>query len=340
MDTKLVIAKLYSAISELSDHRRDAFTVRPSNVGQCPLRLQWDKEQAAAGGTADPREGWQDWTALQGTISEELMGELLEAAGAQILTPPTDLTQWSDNVPPDPATGFKPHLDRLIRWPEVGLDEWAVLELKNLRTMAHIELFLEGLYYEHVYWYQGVSYLHLAGLAIKNYGQSDPFGTWGVLAQQGYRPTSLVFFSTAKDPSTTRMLLNQRLKPTQKELNNPHKMTPEDEAKAKWKAGIRDRLEQEFGGRIDFYMEQHSLNDPAVQETWLDIQNVVRRVNAPAFAPPLHDITLREDERDVECRFYCPWVQRHQDLVLNEQLTESLQQAQDFVPGTNIKWDR
>lgn len=341
MDEKLVIGKLYSAISELSARGGDSFMVRPSNVGSCPLMLQWNREQAAAGVAPEPREGWRDWAALQGNVSEELMSSLLEAAGAEILSPPSDIEDWEESVPPDPDTGFKPHIDRLIRWPEVGLPSWTVLELKNLRAMGHIELFLSGLFYERQYWYQAVAYLKLASLAIQNYGAHSPDSEWGALARSGYKPGELVFFSSAKDPSTVRMMLAGRLKQTQKEIRTPERMTEEEKARAAWKTLIREKLELTFGGRIDFYMEHHTDSDPSVDDTWLDTINVVNQTKLPstmAPAPALHDPSLPEDQLDVECRAYCPWLDRHRSEALREQLQQSVTSLEESE-GQGIRWD-
>jgi len=306
------------------NQQADGVVYRPSNAGQCALRLQW----AIQGQQAEARDPRRAWAALQGTISEELFGNILELAGADILHPPESDQERESHIEPDQEAGFRPHIDRLFRWPEVNINNWTVLELKNLRTMAQIDLFLEGVYADNQYWAQAVSYLMQARRSIQIYAEAAPDSRWADLAREEVVPQQLIFFSIAKDPSTAMMMLNQRIKQTQKELNTPEKMKPEDLTRAEWKAQVRERL-QEVGGDIDFHLEIIDRSDPAVADTWQEIVAKRRRIDQAiaedTVVSPLYDIAgLVDDDLPEECRWYCPFLEQHQHLILAQQLTESV----------------
>lgn len=320
-----MLSRVYTAIEQLSE-QGSGVALRPSNIGNCPLRLKWSLQDQMK----EERDPRRQWMTLQGTIAEEAIARILEIAGAEIMHPPSGQDVWHPDVEPDADTGFKPHFDRLIRWPEVGLTEWNLLELKDLRVTAQINLWLEGLYAEDTYWHQAVTYLMQSTKAIENYArvednQSDSGSPtpWGDLHRSGVVPVGLVFFSAAKDPSTTKMMLGQRIKPAQYE-NNPAKMKPEQLERKQWKEQVRARLE-EYGGTIDFNIEVIDRDDPAVIDTYEDIKIRVREIQGAVkfdgYIAPSHDISVPEDEMDDECKWYCPYLQRH--MMLGFQVVEA-----------------
>ena len=319
VDVKLVQDKLYAAISSAREVQQQPFTLRPSNIGYCPLRLRFDME-AADSGVGQPRDPKMDWRAFQGVLNEDLFRVLLEMAGAHVVAPPRDSDYWHPQVPADPETGFKPHLDALISWPEVGLEGWHVLELKNLRATEHNDFFANGLYPNRSRWFQAVSYLMLSRLAIKNYSmvELDRFepGPWTRLHRDEVEAEGIFFFSVAKDPATATMLMGQRTKTPQYELNPPAKgLKPEQLAMIEFRKALRMRMEQ-FDQNVDFYFEHVEREDPSVQDVWRDIVAIKDQVLHSPRPEPLYDITVPDDQLSAECQWYCPWLEKHREMGL------------------------
>jgi hypothetical protein len=191
---------------------------------------------------------------------------------------------------------MQPHVDGAIRWPEVGINEWAFLEFKNLRTMAAVDLVLEGLQPDRMYWFQAVAYLMLGRIAIDNMGWDIP------------TPNQMVFWMAAKDPSTTNMMVRQRVKPTKKETDHPEKMKDEEITRARLKAGWRERLVNLGSDYGSFYVELIHKDDPDVQATWEEIKALVPMLAADTPPhPEVHNPLLPENELNVECAAYCDY---------------------------------
>lgn len=319
LEVKLVQDKLYAAISSAREVQQQPFTLRPSNIGYCPLRLRFDME-AAAEGMAPPRDPKMDWRAFQGALNEDLFRVLLEMAGAVVIAPPRDSDYWHPRAPVDPETGFAPHLDAMISWPEVGLEGWHVLELKNLRATEHNEFFAEGLYPNRGRWFQAVSYLMLSQLAVQNYSmiELDRFepGPWTELYQSEAEAEGILFLSIAKDPASATMLMGNKTKIPQYESKPPAKGYSQQQlAMMEYRKALRVRLE-EFDNNLDFYIEHIPRNDPSVVEAWQDIRAVREQVLHSPRPEPLYNIAVSDDDLPAECRWYCPWLEKHRMLGL------------------------
>lgn len=336
VDLSLARAKLYAAIGEQAGFHQQPFTLRPSNIGQCPLRLQFEHEDSLAGKSGGQvREPRHVWSAYQGEVAEELIALLLGAAGAEIVQPPHDSDEWMEGVPPDPETGFRPHIDSLIRWPEVGLSDWAILELKDLRTMAHLDLLFHGLYQERVYWYQIVSYLRIAELAMRQYAaweeDHNAPGPWTALTKERVTPQGIFFVSTAKDPATANMMAQQQLATPGYETDPPKNGHTQKQLSM---MALREAKRQRFEANDSdaaFYLQYVRRDDPSVVETWDDIVNTKRQVELSPRAEPLHNIAVPEAELADECRWYCPYLERHRNmgLTLLDQLGQSVREARE-----------
>lgn len=342
MNHALAIDRLYKAAAELGYKPGGGVVLRPSNAGYCPARLWWTIRQP----DLDVRDPKREWAPLQGTYNEALMKLLLRVAGAEVIDPP----HLADDIKPhpefqDPETGMTPHTDGLLRWPEVlGHSEWVFLELKFQRAQAQIGLFDAGLYNDRTYWYQGVSYLSLGQLVMDLYAEleaeeswGDP-GPWQILQDQGVLPRELVFFSTAKDGSTARMLWGGRTKQTIKELTTPEKMKPEDILRAENKVRMRQRLE-DLGGSLDFYLEVVHKDEPEVQQTWEDIRQLPVLMRGDGPPEPLHDSTLAEDDLDVECAAYCPVLFECREWAQKRQFEMTEEFLQQFTKKENPNYD-
>jgi len=334
VDTTLARAKLYAAIVEQSETTQQPFALRPSNIGQCPLRLQYTMQDAQQGVWAEARNPRHIWSMFQGKVLEELMTLLLQAAGAEVVVPPHDSDQWDEQVPPDPDTGFRPHLDALIRWPTVGLNDWAVLEVKDLRVMAHLDLLFNRLYYDRTYWLQCVSYLRTAPLAIANYARAEMEagieGPWAELHSQGVVPSGIFFVSSAKDPATANMMAQQKITVPGYETKVPKKgWTEQQLAMMALRKVWRERWDENEGDPA-FYFEYIERADASVSEAWDDIINIRRKVEQTDRAEPLYDVMVPDDQLETECRWYCPYLERHRNagLTLLEQLEQSVELTQ------------
>jgi len=339
LDVRLATAKMYTAIEELGNRADSDIVLRPSSIGWCPARL-WEayhnpedlKEERAAS---------RAWAPLQGTWNEPLMALILRGAGAEVIDPPEN---DDDNVlqEPSPITGFIPHVDRLIRWPEVGLTEWCWLELKDLRAMAQIDLLLHTLQHDRQYWWQVVSYLKDAPTIMANFGRMS--GVWKTLHVLGVVPDTMVFFSVAKDPSSTRMLLSQRLREPQYERDyregnlgmyksGPKKgqmkeLTQEQHEMIANRVLWRERLEQN-AEQSDFYMEVLPADDPIVEATWSSILETIELVKDEERAPVIHDPTLPEDQLHIECAVYCPLLEQCRTREQVKQFADSVELLQE-----------
>jgi hypothetical protein len=298
LDTKLAREKLLTAVGTLTSGMESDAILRPSSCGQCPRRL-WLKTRTweQQGMSSEKRDPRFSWYALQGTVIEHLMRPLLRLAGAQVFDPPDQQAHFID-----PVTGMAPHVDGAVLWPEVGILEHAFLEFKDLRAQAAIDILLGGLQADRGYWYQAVAYLYSAQMAVANMG-------WDIPA-----PRQLMLVLTPKDPSTTNMLMQGRLRSTQKERGESTKpMTAEEQARAEQKKAWRGRLE-ELGG-IEFYFQLIHQDDPDVQQTWGEIKHIQQLLGNPVPPLPLHDPTLPEDKLDVECAAYCEEATACRDLL-------------------------
>lgn len=326
VDTSLARAKLYAAIAEQAGFQQQPFVLRPSNIGQCPLRLKFESEASAAGLQNSERGPRMIWSAYQGEVTEELTRLLLRSAGAEIIEPPEGSDVWMADVEPDPETGFKPHIDGLIRWPEIGIEQWSILEVKNLRVYAHLDLLFDRLYAERTYWFQAVSYLRIARLAMEQYARHSL--EWNDLHEAGVVPQGIFFVSVAKDPATTNMMANQQTSVAQYETKVPAKgYKPEQIAMMAKKQIKRERLEANDNDP-SFYFEYVDRNDPSVLETWDDIINIKRQVELSPRPEPLHNIAVSDDDLPTECRWYCGFLEQHRmmgftpidsDLTTNEE---------------------
>lgn len=317
LNLSLARAKLYGAITEQAGSQRQPFALRPSNIGQCPLRLWFAQEDAKQGLDFEERLPRNVWSAFQGSVNEELMRALLRAAGAEIIEPPEESDVWMENIEPDPETGFKPHLDGLIRWPEIGLTEWAVLECKNMRVFGHLALLWDGLFADRTYWYQAVSYLRLAPLAIQHYAEFEhqypgpDAGAWIQMYEERVVPAGIFFMSTAKDPATSNLQIQQQLKAPMYETEPPKKGWNDKQlAQMHIRQAKRERYE-EAGSDPAFYFEYVERNDLSVLETWDDIINVKRQVELSPRPEPLYNIAVADDDLPTECRWYCQYLERH-----------------------------
>ncbi|KKM89948.1 hypothetical protein LCGC14_1243470, partial [marine sediment metagenome] len=210
VDLLLAKQKLLTAINSMSNEMISDEVLRPSASGNCPLRLWLDRRNPQV----EERELKYGWYTFQGKLAEAALLPLLEAAGARILYPPDD----KERKEIDEQHGLigTPHVDGAIKWQEIGLGDWAFLEFKYLRAMASIEIILNGLESSRDYWYQTVSYLMQAEIAVQNSG-------WGIEP-----PKQMLFFLAPKDASTVQMLIGGRTKQTKKELETPEKMKPEE----------------------------------------------------------------------------------------------------------------
>lgn len=340
LDVRLATAKMFTAIEELGNRADSDIVLRPSTVGWCPSRL-WEafhnpedlKEERAAS---------RAWAPLQGTWNEPLMALILRAAGAEVIDPPE---HDDDNTlqQPSPVTGFVPHVDRLIRWPEVGLIEWCWLELKYLRAMAQIDLLLHTLQHDRQYWWQVVSYLKDASTIMRNFGQMSE--VWRTLHVLGIVPTNMVFLSIAKDPSSTRMLLSQRLREPQyerdyregnlgtyktgKKKGQAKELTQEQHEMIANRALWRERRDQN-AEQSDFYFELLPSDDPIVEATWTRILETIEQVKNPDERPAvIHDPTLPEDKLHIECAVYCPLLEQCREREQMKQFGDSIELLQE-----------
>lgn len=319
VDLQLAKQKLAAAISSVPSGMESDVVLRPSTCGYCPTRLWFQERDRAAGLEREPREGRFDWYTLQGTVTEHVLRNMLEVAGARIKHP-KETEVWGTH----PETRFAPHVDGALRWLDVGITEWSFLEFKALRANDAIDIILGGLRANRPYWYQAVSYLMLPDLAAANTGMEPEWD---------FRPDQikqLLFILSPKDPSTTRMLLAGRVKPTSGPVGTrkpseddeppkrkPRTKTPEQVAKAEqrmqeWKQREaqkerwRERI-TEIGG-LEFYMELVHADDPDVQETWAEIQKLPALVFSEEPPQPIHDSTLAPGDLDKECEFYCDYL--------------------------------
>lgn len=314
-DHSRVRQKLFAASALLSKRADSGVVLRPSSCGYCPTRLWKDKQDRDAGLPKPPDEPMRTWPALQGQYNESLIVLLLQVAGAEVLLAPSEkeLAEIPGGERPDDVFGVPPHIDGAIRWPEEGIEDWAVLEFKDLRSNAAIPIALDGLYgADRGYWFQLAAYGKQNHFALKNYARVSQ--AWAEVSWTHWQGlSSTLFVSCAKDPSTTKMLLAQRLAVPQYELSfretglNPQgkPLKPEQLLMIDTRVQNRARIE-ELGGGIEFYLELIPHDDEAMVETWREIQNLPALVNGAEPPTPIHDVSLPEGERDPECAFYCP----------------------------------
>ena len=289
VDLPLAKTKLLTAIASTSTGMESDDILRPSTCGNCPRR-QW--LDAHSQKEKEVRELKYSWYAFQGTLTEAALRPFLRMAGAEVLDPPTAEERERPNAPNFRSElDMLPHVDGAIRWEEVGIDEWALLEFKALRATASIDIILNGVQYARDNWYQAVAYLMQAKEAVQNAG-------WAIDI-----PRQLMFFLAPKDASTVQMLIGGRTKTTIKEREHPEKMKPEEIERAQKKAHWRGRLEEI--GDLVFYMEMIRADDPRVLETWEEIKELPGMLRQDEAPPPLHDPLLEPDELDVECAAYC-----------------------------------
>ena len=316
----LATRKLLSAVASLSTGMESGAVLRPSTVGQCPGRL-W----AQAHGVAEPeaREEKYSWHAMQGDVFEGLVRDLLRMAGATVLDPVEPGHRASMGLgeeKKDPLTGFVPHGDGAILWPDVGIERWSLVEMKNLRAMAARAMILDGIQAtERMYWFQSVTYLKLAWLIVENNGWRIP------------TPSESVLILGPKDPSTVAMFLRQAIAQTKYEEKPEEKKSEYEREQTAKKRKWRGRLE-ELEDPDTFYWETLSLHDPAVQQTWGEITKVPGLVKAdePTF---IHDPMLEEGKLDSECQWYCPVLTWCRDYHLDQQLKQNLELFDRFPPG-------
>lgn len=340
----------YAAIGGIQN-RADASTVlRPSRLGHCPARL-WKLNIEGVTSDPDPR---RRWPALQGSYNESLIRMLLREAGAQVIDPPADDDDlsWQE---PDPTLGVYPHVDGLIRWPQAGLVNWKFLELKYLRAQAHIDISMNGVLEDSEYGPQSVGYLGTAATLMRNYAnapEADP--TWADLHALGVVPSGSLFMSTAKDPSTVRMLFSGMTRQAKYELEENRilkgrtlkngtvkgggvkPLTEQQEAQIVRRARMRERF-MANAEQLDFYFEELAFDSPGVQAIWHRILQLPTLVYGAEPPPPAHDVLLAEEEQHYECAFYCEVKEWCADLSTARQFLgtiEALRAADSDVDRT------
>lgn len=332
----LAVASLYAAVGSVGNRRDAAQVLRPSRMGQCPLRL-WKANQDGASVDPDPR---RQWPALQGSYNEALIRGLLRLAGASVIDPPPgdDDTSWQD---PDPILGVRPHVDGLIRWPAVGILNWAFLELKYLRATAHLSIAMNGLLSDRDYSWQTVTYLGTARQLMENYAnapQADPL--WGDLLALNIVPKRSLFLSTAKDPSMTRMMFSQQTRPAKYETEEGRTLKGRKTKNGYVGGGVRDLTEHELtqiarrrdylerysqiGEQLDWYLEEIHFDAPDIQEIWRQVVLIPGMVQAPEPPLPIHDVMLPEEDLHIECAAYCEAKEWCYDLTLSRNLLTSI----------------
>ena len=292
-----------------------------------------EEEQAKTGGLRE-QEPARSWPPLQGQYNEGLMRLLLRQAGAGVIDPPDHLSdEFAPFDQPHKLFGRAPRIDGLIRWPEMGVDEWCVLELKFLRTYAHLPIALEGLFSERTYWFQSVAYANTANQAIANaraWAEAEDEWSTGIVGLQnceewrrlGDVDVSKIFFmSTAKDPSTTRMLFRNQIGYAKYE-DHPEKMTAANRTSLATKQAKRDRY-VEIGGSTDFYFELLDRNDVDAIDTWAQIQAVPEVLAQPGRPEPAHDSMVPDDQLDDECH-YCDQIKECREIQGERQVLSFL----------------
>jgi hypothetical protein len=310
MDQALAKMKIFSAIAELTDTMASDEVLRPSAAGQCPPRLWYRQAAIKDEAYAPERNPENSWAALQGNLTEVLLRDLLERAGAEILHPPED---WGTSR--DEQTGQIPHADGAIRWPDVGLDDWHFLETKFLRAMAAVEIILNGVEEERIYKFQAANYLHLGELIVANAGWDIPV------------PKRMCFMLAPKDPSTARMFVNQRIN-----LNKGEREYEADNTKKsrtfsfeKYQRKLDWQARVEVIGPLSFYFEVLDKQDPEVLGAWDDTIKLMHELKTPWPPEPLHDPHAPEDMQDAECKWYCEFADRCRADILKRNLKRSVQ---------------
>jgi len=320
----LAVQKFMGAAALIGERRDGGTVLRPSSCGNCPARLWYAQRDAELGIRRPPGDPVRAWRALQGNYNEALIIHLLQMAGAQVLHGPSeDELKW---IPEQVGyLGSPPHIDAAIYWPEVGITEWCILELKDPRVNAHLKHLLVGLWSDRTYAFQAVDYLMESAIALENY--STVSAEWYELWEQYPEGLpGLVFCSTAKDPSTAAMMLGAQIKPAKYE-ENPSKMKPEQHLRAAEKAAKRLRFE-ELGQVVDVYLELIEKTEPDVQDAWSQIQALPTMLMLPE-PQRLHDPTLPDEEQEDECRWYCDVAERCREDLLKTQLERSVQDGSE-----------
>lgn len=305
VDTILIGQKMLTAIASLPNPMTSDEPWRPSSCGNCPRRLWYMRRDVKAGIDFDAREPKFAWMAMQGNLAEAFLREMLKVAGADVWDPPDESVEAKPDIfgnvrgkARDPDTDFLPHVDGAILWPEVGITERTILELKYLRAMAFNDLVFNGFWGSRDYSHQGTAYLKTAGTLAKNYG-------WDVQLD------TLFFFAWAKDPSTASMFQRQKIKRAKYE-DAPK--NDEDVKKSAAKDVVRQRLEGMFEPGV-MYSEFIHVSDDDVGYAWEDIKLTYKALQDREHVPePLHNPTLPEGDLDVECAFYCHALEECREL--------------------------
>lgn len=311
MDTRLATQKLLTAVAQLQTGMESDDVLRPSTIGQCGGRL-WARANGIQPETE--REIKYSWHAFQGDLFESAIRQLLRLAGAEVLDPVEPHEREDRGLGPeerDPLTGFLPHGDGAILWPEAGIETWSLLECKYLRSMAMRGIILDGVQQaERMYLFQSVAYLKLAWLIAKNNGWDIPI------------PSQSVILAGSKDPSSVAMFLRQAVAQARYEEKPPEKLTEREAAQIERKKVWRPRLEGLYEPDV-FYWETLSLADPVVQQTWELITGMPRAMkeDEPMF---LHNPLLGDNEIDVECAAYCEVAAWCRDYHLQNGLEASI----------------
>lgn len=332
---------LYSAIGGIQNRADAANVLRPSRFGHCPMRL-WKLNLEGVTSDPDPR---RRWPALQGSYNESLIRMLLREAGAFVIAPPADDDDlsWQE---PDPQVGIYPHVDGLIRWPQVGLDNWKFLELKYLRAQAHIDISMNGLLNDGEYGPQSVGYLGTAATLMRNYANAPHADqAWRDLHAMGIVPSGSLFMSTAKDPSTVRMLFSGMTRQAKYELEENRvlkgrtlkdgtvkgggikPLTEQQEAQIARRAVMRERFLAN-AEQLDFYFEELVFDTPEAQAIWQRILQLPQLVLGDEPPPPAHNVLLPEEEQHYECAYYCEVKEWCVDMTTARQFLGTIDQLE------------
>lgn len=311
-DPAMFQSKILQAVGSLEDLMASEDILRPSASGYCPERL-WLLTYLAKKGQRIVSENMPDrqWSAMQGNIMEVALRNVLRLAGAQVLDPPD---VWESGM--EPETLMSPHCDGALLWPEVGINEWVIIESKHLRTTESQKLITGTLMEHRTYLYQAVSYLMSAETLVEN-------AKWDIPT-----PKKLLFILMPKDPSVLKMFLGTALKLNKGEQAyvddaqlTARQQKEVDPARVEWKQTTAERLAS-FEGVYPFYSEMLSVEDEIVPQAWEEIVKLSSALNLPWSPGPLHDPF--STDLDPECAWYCEVVDLCRDRIMKKELKESV----------------